>query len=347
MKNLRKMILLFVLLGSSFIVYLSCRESKLKLVFPQHNAAWTRSLFFRGYAATSGEPLTMSDIKDFATTLKKNRIEYAYIFSGPFDKDGFLPDWAFSSQAIQSIQEIRKYYPEVKILPWVGGIQGRTVFIDNKSWRDNALAATKKLTEVLHIDGVHFDFEKLQDPSSYDDPTFIDPYGDQYALGLIQFHKEVRLLMPKLFVSSVVVSTAKDTRPWKRKHTMEELKQLFPLVDQISFLYYDTSIKDFQIFKDNLLEQLRMIKEIQDNTGTNPEALIAIGTFINEPNLRQYRDLNIESIPNSLEMLKQGIVDMRMSETLIDGIAIYCEWQTDLVEWSQIRKHWPAIGHEK
>lgn len=344
MNHLKKVILLSLVLVAILLGDSLRRNISSPLILSQHNAVWSRSLFFKGYANTTGEPLTMSDIQEFANTLKANRIEYAYIFSGPFNSDGTLPDWAFSDLAIQSIQEIKKWYPEVKLLPWVGGVQGRTVFLDNQSWRERALASTKKLVETLKVTGVHFDFEKLHNPKAYDEPIPADPWGDSYAEGLIQFHKDVRSILPELYVSSVVVSTAKDTRPWKRKHSKKELEELFPLVDQISFLYYDTSIKDQEIFKSNLLEQLRTIKEIQDSTGSNPETLIAIGTFINDPSLRQYRDLHIENIPNSLETLKLSIVEMNMHEPIVDGIAVYCEWQTDEEEWRQIREHWTSVN---
>lgn len=345
MKLVRKIFLLFIFGLAGFFFYEMCCGKPRDLVLGGEHATWSRSIFFRGYAGTTGEPLRQSDLEEYAKTLKDNKIKYAYIFSGPYGEEGFLPDWAFSSQAIDSVREIRRHYPEVKIVPWVGGVVGRTVHLDRETWVKNALESTKKFVEVLSVDGVHFDFEKFQGPQTYDAQGVlvdIDSSGPMFARDLIEFHKKVRVDMPNLFVSSVVVTTARDARPWKRKHTLDELKELYPLVDQISFLYYDTSIKDKDIFANGIVEQLNTIKLLQETVSHHPQVLIGIGTFINPPYLRGYRDLEIENNTNTLKALKDAMRAIPSDRRLVDGLAIYCEWQTDSEEWSEIRENWPS-----
>jgi hypothetical protein len=307
-------------------------------------AVWSRSIFFRGYAPTSGEALTEENLGEFARTLKENHVNYAYIFSGPYSVDGALPDWTISPRAIASIKQIKNLYPELQILPWVGGIEGRTTQLVDPVWREKALKATRQLVEQLSVDGIHVDFEKIdfaQGRGPAEDVARADSEGRAYAQGVIDFHRELRQQLPQLFVSSVVVSTAPGTVPWKRKHTSQELRELFPLVDQISFLFYDTSIKEPQEFEDAMRIQLEQIRDLKmQMSGKVPQVLLAIGSFINEPELRHYRDLEIESIPNTLQLLKKQLALVKSPLRLIDGLAIYCEWHTEPEEWRQIRENW-------
>jgi hypothetical protein len=315
-----------------------------KIAYGSEFATWSRSIFFRGYSPTSGEALTFENIQDYANILKTNKIKYAYIFSGPYDLNGSLPDWAFSETARKSILEIKKFYPDIKILPWVGGVDGKTVNLKDSNWRTIAINSTMRLLNTLPVDGIHVDFEKFATNNPYlvgNAPAISELSGKEYSNGLIEFHRKLRELKPDLFVSSVVVSTASQTQPWKRKHSLEELKQLFPLVNQISFLFYDTSIKDQSTYRISFIEQLNHIKYLKEQaTGVKPQVLIGIGTFINEPELRPYRNMEIENIPNTLKVIKEGIAELSTKERLVDGLAFYCEWQTDENEWAMIKNNW-------
>src|SRR5688572_27641804 len=107
---------------------------------PQNNAIWAESLYFRGARPTSGEVLTESHIERYANTLKKNKVKYAFIFSGPYGIDGRLPFYAFSETAINSVKRFKHYYPDIVILPWIGGIQNKTVHLGDSLWEKNAIA---------------------------------------------------------------------------------------------------------------------------------------------------------------------------------------------------------------
>ena len=65
----------------------------------QENAIWAKSIFFRGFDPSNREKLTDKKMVEFAARLKNNGIRYAYIFSGPFAKDGHLPEYPFSAHA--------------------------------------------------------------------------------------------------------------------------------------------------------------------------------------------------------------------------------------------------------
>jgi len=75
-----------------------------------------------------------------------------------------------------------------------------------------------------------------------------------------EFHRRLRDLLPNAFISSVVTATSVGTRPWKRKTSKKDLSVLIRYIDQLSFLFYDTSINDQQSFENNCLN---LVKDIQ------------------------------------------------------------------------------------
>lgn len=163
--------------------------------------------------------------------------------------------------------------------------------------------------------------------------------GTNYVRSLPRKSTEkLRDLLPDAFISSVVIATSPDTKPWKRKTTLEELKVLVQYVDQLSFLYYDTYIHDQKTFEENcayLLNDIKTLKQTNDI-----QYLISIGTFVNVPELHKYRNLEIEAIPNSLENIKKQAFLVDSTQQLVNGISIFCDWETDESEWKQFYRYW-------
>ena len=310
----------------------------------QNNAVWTESIYLRGYKPSTKEELTEKHLEAYAITLKKHNIKYAYLFAGPYEKDGHLPEYAFSKTAITSVRKLKDYYPEIVILPWIGGIQNRTVYLEDSTWVKNALADTKRLIETLGVPGIHIDLEYIIPGEPFLDAQVDEEKpGDResYAGNVNNFHSKLRALLPNAFISSVVLATSTRTRPWKLKTTVEEISTLINYIDQLSFLYYDTRINQQATFQAGCLELLRDIMKFKDlESSGHVEYLIALGTFVNEPDLKKYRNQEIENIPNTLTTIKESLIELNTPSTIVDGIAIYCDWTTDTSEWAEIYEHW-------
>lgn len=192
--------------------------------YGQENAVWVQSLFFRGHQPTTQEPLRHEDIVFLAETLKKAGIKYVYMFSGPYGVDGSVPEYAFSETAQASVKKISEIYPELKILPWLGGLQDKTVFLNNPKWVGKAVSDTEKLVRVLGVPGVHLDFEYILPTSRYvvwasGLPAQRSSEVD-YGTGLTQFHKKLREKLPNAFISAVFPSSAPGVVSWKKSRPM-------------------------------------------------------------------------------------------------------------------------------
>jgi hypothetical protein len=316
------------------------RSTSKKSLLGQNNAVWGQSLYFRGYQPTTKEPLTEADLARFCDTLRQNGITYAYMFAGPYDTNGRLPEFAFSQTAISSVRTIQRCYPDLILLPWVGGIINKTVFIDNQQWVSNAVQETARLLKTLDVGGVHVNFEFFTYPIP--DELFPDLRGiEHYGEDEIRFFQKLRSALPQAFVSAVVVSTAPQATHWKRKNTFDEIRDLSKFVNQIAILCFDTSIKEQTAFKKSLKHQLEDIRQWKAMPMARTQFLIGIGTFINKKELWGFRDLSVESIQNTLKTLNELIAEPPQSSTqLVDGLAIFAEWTTDEKEWKELRRLW-------
>jgi len=124
----------------------------------------------------------------------------------------------------------------------------------------------------------------------------------------------------------------------EKKTTVDELKSLVKYIDQLAFLYYDTQINSQKIFENNCASLIKDIGILKAQR--NIQYMIAIGTFINEPALQKYRNLEIESISNSLQTIRAQINKVDPTRKLVDGIALFCDWETDKDEWQQFDDNW-------
>lgn len=306
-------------------------------LFAKENAAWIKSTYFRGYDPITKKLHSTKDVEQLATRLKTNNLKYAYIFAGPYQKDGHLPDYAFSKKAKESIAILKKIYPEVKILPWIGGVQNKTVYLERKEWVENAIFDTVKLIKNMPIDGIHLDLEYVLYPGAKFNDNKLS--AEKYSRHWVLFHKEIRQALPESFISSVIVSTASGTKPWKHKQKLDEIKEISSSIDQISFIFYETSLMDLKNYDDSLKEQILMIKELKSLPTNRIQYLIGLGIFNEEQNLKAYRDLGFKNLPLTLGLLQEIENNVAPQETIVDGFAIFCEWMTTEREWAQLRSY--------
>ncbi len=161
--------------------------------YGKENATWIKSTYFRGHDPISKKGYTTKDIEDFALRLKTNQIRYAYIFAGPYGNDGHLPDYAFSQKAKESIAVFKRIYPEIKILPWIGGVQNKTVHLERAEWIKNAIADTTKLMRVMPVE-VHLDVEYALYPDNRFNYKKLN--ANDYSEQWIKFHNSHSMLKP-------------------------------------------------------------------------------------------------------------------------------------------------------
>lgn len=72
---------------------------------------------------------------------------------------------------------------------------------------------------------------------------------------------------------------------------------------------------------------------------------MSTGTFVNKEDfVKVYRDLAIENIPNHLTTLKKVVDENKITKRLVDGLAIFCDWENEEQKWMQLRGYWTKLN---
>ena len=129
-------VLFFSLLTILVLVGMKC-SLQIRNHLQTENAIWSESMYLRGYRPSTGYRVQTKDIVNFARQMRKHNVNYFYLFAGPFEPDGKLPKYPFQALAKKNLELMPGEFPEAVILPWVGGIQHRTVQLENSKWITN------------------------------------------------------------------------------------------------------------------------------------------------------------------------------------------------------------------
>lgn len=301
-----------------------------------NNAFWVQGNYIREHYWTNLPiriKVTDEDQARFIKIIEEQKIKYVYLFWSAFNKDGKLQHVSPESYEYKKFKELQSILPDVHFIPWLGGVQNRSIYLHDKKWNKNAKEQTLKLMKLLGTKTkyVHINFEYLlygQIPEKQYD------YGENF----IKFFKELRHdLDKKIKISTVVASTTTKATPFKYRHSVAEINRVLPYIDQINFLFYDTKISNQEKYYAALREQLSHISAFSKKK-SDVEYIIGTGTFENHwPPARKYRDLKIESLPHFFGELKK---ELKEKKTPIEGVAYFCEWLTDDHQWEEIKKLW-------
>lgn len=299
-----------------------------------NNATWVQGNFLREYYYSDLPikiPVTKGDRDQFISTLEKHHIRYAYIFLSPFLANGELPTYNSSSVEVLKFKELKKLSPNTKFIPWIGGIQNKSVFLNSPAWRKRAYESTVKILKIFEVNQVHINFEYLLYEKAEDKKI---NYGKNFNL----FFKELRGQAPKgTYISTVVASTSKLVTPFKYKHSVEELNEVIPYIDQLNLLFYDTKIFEPKKYQEAFHEQVVHIKKFKKDH-PKLDIQIGMGTFENGfPPARKYRDSVIEEPYSYLRTLKSEIADR---PGVIQGVSIFSEWLTTPQQWNIFYSNW-------
>jgi hypothetical protein len=103
-------------------------------------------------------------------------------------------------------------------------------------------------------------------------------------------------------------------------------------------MFYETNIHELKTYRENLKEQLKQIKDLKSELkGKSPQYLFGVGTFSDQKSLHWYRDLRFENPSTTLKLIKELEQEVSPKLSIIDGLAIYCEWMTTKQEWGELR----------
>lgn len=257
-------------------------------------------------------------IAELATLLRDHHVTDVFPHLCPADMDGGLP----TVHAAQ-VERFLDGFAGIRVIPWIGGPNGSSARIHKPEWRTAFATNVRKLLDAHpRLSGVQVNVEPL-------------PSGDANFLLLLE---ELRAAMPMDKLLSVAAYP-----PPTRWHPHEDVhwdenyfREVARRSDQLAVMMYDAAQripKTYQRLMADWTEEVLAWSE-------GKPVLLGVPTYDDAG--VGYHDPEVENLPNALLGIHSGLSRGPVPANY-QGVAIYCEWETDGDEWRHFREHFLRV----
>ena len=197
------------------------------------NALWMRRHWMH-------EDPTAGEIAALAESLRAHGIRRIYPFLGPMDREGW-PGWRSKAglvryapeRAGRFLAEMRRIAPEIRVMPWTGGILDRDVNLKDAAQRKGFAEHARRLVEA-GADGVHLNIEPVASGS----PDYL------------AFLREVKAAIGPRTLSVAAFPPPIPSQPDAETHwDLPFLREVCRSVNEIAVMAYDTGLTSAPAFE--------------------------------------------------------------------------------------------------
>jgi hypothetical protein len=254
----------------------------------------------------------------------------AYVFPHiiPFDAAGRLPPHD-RDQMRAFLAAARRVAPDMKVLPWIGGLRKGykrrrpgTVELGDLAQRQRIVAEVRGLVDE-GFDGVHVDVEPVDD-------------GNDEYLALLRALRTAVGRERVLSVSAIRPAPVGLPRAPNFAWSPEYYARVAATVDQLVIMAYDTALPTASLYQRYVRWAARSVAGALDASGSEARVLMGVPTY--EPYTFMHRR-GVETPENALAGVVAGLRGLGAGGTF-EGVAIYAEWTTDEGEWATYERQW-------
>lgn len=255
-------------------------------------------------------------ISQLLNSLEKYGITYAYLHSGPVEKNGKVPEYRYV-YAKQFMSRAKAVNPNIKIYAWLGQKREK-IDLNDAVVRLEIVKMAKFFMDDVGFDGVHYDFEAI----------------NGYDQGFIDLVEETAAAVGKENVSVALEEYIPDYILWglsffdEVKDSVSEdlVMRISDDVDQFVFMSYDTGVDDPEWYR-WLVKQ-----EIVAVTRLLPDHRVLVGIPSYDEGFSNF-NAEAENIESALKGVIDGLNNRRSVREAFEGVAVYSYWETDSEEW--------------
>jgi hypothetical protein len=254
----------------------------------------------------------------------------AYVFPHviPFDTAGRLPPHD-REQMRAFLAAARRVSPDMKVLPWIGGLRRGykrhrpgTVELGDLAQRQRMVAEARGLVDE-GFDGVHLDVEPVDD-------------GNDEYLALLRAMRTAVGTGHVLSVSAIRPAPVGLPRAPNFAWSPDYYARVAATVDQLVIMAYDTALPTAALYQRYVRWAARSVAGALDASGSEARVLMGVPTY--EPYTLMHRR-GVETPENSLAGVVAGLRGLGAGGTF-EGVALYAEWTTDEAEWAAYERQW-------
>lgn len=264
--------------------------------------------------------------------LKHHGVQYAFPHIIPFNAAGRLPVHS-REQMRRFLETARRVAPELKLLPWVGGLRfgyRRTrpgsLDLADLGQRQRIVAECRGLIDE-GFDGIHLNVEPVDD-GNVDFLALLralrSAVGQEHVLSLSAIKPgPLALPMAPNFV-------------W----TPQYYERVAALADQVVIMTYDTGLPTAGLYQRYVAYAAGATTATLVNAKSRARLLIGVPTYDETGIMHR---AGVETPENAIRGVIAGLRGLGAGGTF-EGIALYAEWTTDDNEWAVYERLWRGKG---
>lgn len=285
------------------------------------NALWMRRHWMH-------ESPTTAEIAALAGSLRAHGIKRIYPFLGPMDREGW-PGWRSKAgrvrydgeRAARFLAEIHRIAPEIRVIPWTGGILDSDVNLKDEGQRKAFADHARRLVEA-GADGIHLNIEPLASGTS----EYLDLLRDvKVAIG-------DRTLSVAAYPPPIPGQPAEDMH-WDLRF----LREVCGTANEIAVMAYNTGLTSAPAFEKLIAAWTRDIAAaLPPPRAGGCEWLMGVPAYDDD---KDYHRPEVETIEHSLNGIVAALRTIRNPEHF-RGVALYASFTTDERKWAIFDRVW-------
>jgi len=311
--------------GLLFLAYAPAGDTAPHPFNHDRNAVWLEHRWLeRDHGALEMEALFSS--------LAGHGIAYAYPHLIPFDGAGRLPTHN-RDQMRAFLATARRAAPDLRVLPWVGGLRlgyRRTlpgsVDLADLNQRQRIVAECRGLVDE-GFDGIHVNIEPVDD-------------GNVEFLALLRALRTA--VGPGRILSISAIRPAPMALPLAPNFvwSLEYYRRVAAVVDQVVIMAYDTALPTRPLYRRYVAWATSSVTRELAAARSPARVLMGVPTYDQTSFMHR---AGVETPENALLGVVAGLRGLGAGGTF-EGIALYAEWTTDEPEWAVYERVWRGRG---
>ncbi len=307
--------------GLVYLAYAPAGDARPHPFNHDRNAVWLEHRWLE-------RPHSQAQMEALLKRLRGHGVLYLYPHLIPFDKTGNLPRHD-REQMRAFLATARSVAPELKLLPWVGGLRvghkrqrAGVLELSDLNQRQRVVAEVRGLMDE-GFDGIHLNIEPIDD-------------------GNVEFLAMLRALRPA--VGSGRLLSIAATRPaplglppapnfaWSPGYYARVAR----LVDQLVIMSYDTALPTPAFYRRYLEWSTSSVAGALSSSRSGARVLMGVPTYDSYGFMHRG---GVETPQNALLGIVAGLRGLGAGGTF-EGVAIYADWTTDDADWAVYEQLW-------
>jgi hypothetical protein len=270
----------------------------------------------------------LPEIEALLSRLAARGVRYVFPHLIPFDTAGRLP--LHSREEMRAfLAAARRVAPEMKVLPWVGGLRvgyrrarSGTLALPDLGQRQRIVAESRGLVDE-GFDGIHLNVEPIDD-------------GNVDFLSLLRALRTAvgndRLLSVSAIRPAPFALPGAPNFAW----SLSYYARVGALADQVVVMGYDTGLPFAGLYRRYAAWAAASLTRSLPASHARARVLLGIPTYDDATAMHRP---GVESTRNALLGVITGLRGIGGGGTF-EGVALYAEWTTDAGEWEVYERLW-------